>query len=396
MEQYDQWQQLLPMVEPFYAVKSNPDPVILRLLSALGCGFDCATQGEIDLVLSGLGNDLNFADKPNSTDKMVYANPQKMKSHVEFAAQNGVCRTVFDGEDELYKLASVNDKLPEGRKLELLLRMSTDDEKSVCSFSHKFGCPAQEAPELLKIAQELNLNVVGVSFHVGSGCGDEGAYKKAFNDAYYVFEAAEQLGMPKMSMVDIGGGFPGDNLGSYREDAPTFPKIAKTVAAAITDFESKFFNQERKFRYIAEPGRYFCARSTTIASKVYGRKGGRGKNQALYIDNGVYGSFNNVVYDHFNPVPIKLQTALKGEEDLDSDEMIPTAIFGPTCDGLDQICDQKTTQMPRAEVDDWLLFENMGAYTHTASFVFNGYTHIPQYIHCINTTDYESEDSNGL
>ena len=43
------------MVEPFYAVKCNPDPVIVKLLAALGCGFDCATKGEIDLVLNGLG-----------------------------------------------------------------------------------------------------------------------------------------------------------------------------------------------------------------------------------------------------------------------------------------------------------------------------------------------------
>lgn len=55
VEQFDQWQHELPMVEPFYAVKCNPDPVVVRLLSALGCGFDCATQGEIDLVLNGLG-----------------------------------------------------------------------------------------------------------------------------------------------------------------------------------------------------------------------------------------------------------------------------------------------------------------------------------------------------
>ena len=160
-----------------------------------------------------------------------------MHSHLEFAGKNGVLRTVFDGEDELYKLAKVNDTLPEGKKFELLLRITTDDKMSVCSFSHKFGCPASEAPELLKVAKELNLNVVGVSFHVGSGCGDENAYNKAFNDAYKVFSAAEELCMPKMSMVDIGGGFPGDNKGSYREDAPTFPKIAMTVSSAISDFE---------------------------------------------------------------------------------------------------------------------------------------------------------------
>ena len=121
--------------------------------------------------------------------------------------------------------------------------------------------------------------------------------------------------------------------------------------------------------------------STTIASKVYGRKGGKGnKNQALYLDNGVYGSFNNVVYDHYHPIPKKLASdVVKQDEDL-----LPTAVFGPTCDGLDQICKQESTMMPRTEVGDWVLFENMGAYTHTASFVFNGYTHHPQYLHCIS------------
>ena len=41
------------MVEPFYAMKCNPDPVIDRLLATLGCGFDCATMGEINLLLNG-------------------------------------------------------------------------------------------------------------------------------------------------------------------------------------------------------------------------------------------------------------------------------------------------------------------------------------------------------
>lgn len=119
----------------------------------------------------------------------------------------------------------------------MLLRITTDDSQSVCSFSNKFGCPAQQAPALLEVAKELNLDVIGVSFHVGSGCGDEGAYSKAFDDAAFIFKTADDLGMPKMSMVDIGGGFPGDNIGSYREDAPTFPKIAKAVRSAVCNFE---------------------------------------------------------------------------------------------------------------------------------------------------------------
>ena len=80
-----------------------------------------------------------------------------------------------------------------------------------------------------------------------------------------------------MHMVDIGGGFPGDNNGSYRKDMPSFPEIAKNVRKAINDFKEKITdngNAPRALRFIAEPGRYFVYRSTTIATKIYGRKGG--------------------------------------------------------------------------------------------------------------------------
>lgn len=69
IKQYQKWTKNLPMVKPHYAVKCNPDPCVLRLLSAIGCNFDCATQGEIDLVLNGLGD---FGAQP---DQIVYANP---------------------------------------------------------------------------------------------------------------------------------------------------------------------------------------------------------------------------------------------------------------------------------------------------------------------------------
>ncbi len=117
VEQYDQWKRELPMVEPFYAMKCNPDPVIVRLLATLGCGFDCATMGEINLVLNDLGSDLSFKPKNLQVENLIYANPAKFQSHLEFATQNGVRMVTFDGEDELYKLAKVNEELPKGKKL---------------------------------------------------------------------------------------------------------------------------------------------------------------------------------------------------------------------------------------------------------------------------------------
>src|SRR5438552_14031717 len=49
--QFIRWKRNLPRIEPFYAVKCNPDPKVLRLLAFLGVGFDCASKDEIAKVL---------------------------------------------------------------------------------------------------------------------------------------------------------------------------------------------------------------------------------------------------------------------------------------------------------------------------------------------------------
>eukprot|EP00349_Pseudokeronopsis_sp_Brazil_P003517 CAMPEP_0202972012 /NCGR_PEP_ID=MMETSP1396-20130829/32578_1 /ASSEMBLY_ACC=CAM_ASM_000872 /TAXON_ID= /ORGANISM="Pseudokeronopsis sp., Strain Brazil" /LENGTH=475 /DNA_ID=CAMNT_0049701985 /DNA_START=88 /DNA_END=1512 /DNA_ORIENTATION=+ len=347
--QYNLWKQELPMVQPFYAVKCNPDPAIVRLLSFLGASFDCATQGEIDMVVNGLGDELSFGAKGCAATSIVYANPAKMSSMLEFAVKNGVRMTVFDGEDELYKISSI----PGGADMELLLRLTTDDKSSVCRFSKKFGCPVAEAPNLLRVAKELGLNVAGVSFHVGSGCGDPAAYSTAIEHARIVFEEGYRLGFTGMHIVDIGGGFPGDSM-NLLGNLPTFPEIAAAIRDAIETFKNSFENLPDNMRFIAEPGRFFVSASTTIATKVYSRKGGHNNYQALYVDDGVYGSFNNVIYDHAVPVPLRLTSVLDGENV--EGKGIPTAVFGPTCDGIDQMCALESTVLPRCEVGDWLIW----------------------------------------
>lgn len=41
---HEKWEESLPSVHPFYAVKCNNDPVLLQTLAQLGCGFDCASK----------------------------------------------------------------------------------------------------------------------------------------------------------------------------------------------------------------------------------------------------------------------------------------------------------------------------------------------------------------
>lgn len=75
-----------------------------------------------------------------------------------------------------------------GCSYRLVLRIATDDSKAVCRLSVKFGVPVKACRALLERAKELGLDVIGVSFHVGSGCTDPNAYTQAIADARCVFD----------------------------------------------------------------------------------------------------------------------------------------------------------------------------------------------------------------
>ena len=92
---------------------------------------------------------------------------------------------------------------------------------------------------------------------------------------------------------------------------------------------------------------------------------------ADYINDGVYGAFNCIMFDHQEPQPEVL--CLNGSFHVPSTVATCAAsVWGPTCDSIDVVC--PVTQLPRSlEVGDWLAFANMGAYTICAASQFNGF-----------------------
>ena len=42
--QLARWRAAFPRVVPYYAIKCNPDPAIVRTFMSLGCNFDCASR----------------------------------------------------------------------------------------------------------------------------------------------------------------------------------------------------------------------------------------------------------------------------------------------------------------------------------------------------------------
>lgn len=60
------------------------------------------------------------------------------------------------------------------------------------------------------------LQIVGVSFHVGSGCGEPEVFSRAIDHAAQLFALGETLGY-RMNLLDIGGGYPGGSDSSIDE-----------------------------------------------------------------------------------------------------------------------------------------------------------------------------------
>ncbi|KAG1361019.1 hypothetical protein COCNU_09G004820 [Cocos nucifera] len=160
-------------------------------MAALGSDFDCARRGEIESVLA-IGV---------SPDRIIYANPCKAESHIKYAANVGVNLTTFDCGEEIDKIRRWHPKC------ELLIRLKApDDGEARCPLGPKYGALPEEVVPLLQAANDAQLAVVGVSFHVGSGVTRSQVFQGAIAAAKAVFNAADQLGMPHMQIFDIGGG----------------------------------------------------------------------------------------------------------------------------------------------------------------------------------------------
>lgn len=370
IDRYFEWKQKLPRIEPFYAVKCNDDPVLLRVLASLGAGFDCASRGEIEAVAS-----IKCVDV---TSRIVFANPCKIRSHIAAASAIGVVLMTFDNVEELHKMAA-NHKAPE-----TILRIGVSDPSALCQLGGKYGAePLSAAPRLLESAAELGIRVVGVSFHVGSGCRDPRAFGVAIAHARRLFNFGKSLGH-KMRILDIGGGFPG-----FDSIEVTFDKIVDVIRPAIDEH----FGDDNDVQIIAEPGRFFAAAPMSLVANVIaavkvdsermndvidGNNVNTGNVQTLeppggfmyYVNDGVYGSFNCILFDHYQPHSRPLFDALD-DDDETSTTLHSTTIWGPTCDALDQI--ERLTQMRRLNVGDFIYWPQMGAYTTVAASNFNGF-----------------------
>jgi len=335
-KQFKRFRKCLPQVTPYYAIKANPHPSIIKAFVKLGASFDVASANEMKLVLA-LGA---------SPSKIIFANTIKCEKDIETARRRRVKLMTFDNEPELYKIAKYH---PGAR---VLVRIKVANEGSQVELSLKFGADSDQAFFLLRKAKALGLVPAGISFHVGSQSTNVENYLQALEISANIFKESKKNGLP-LKIMDIGGGFPIQHFD--REIGINFERMACQIRKHIkTSFD-------RNVKFIAEPGRFLAGPAGVLVTQVIGRTFRNNKNY-YYLNDGIYCDFSGMVFDHCK---YEFKTLRRGQTFI-------SALAGPTCDSFDTL--SMNEEIPELYVGDVVYVKNIGAYSSaSATPGFNGF-----------------------
>ena len=341
-----------PYAHIYYAIKSNPGEPVLKLLAELGSNFDVASRYELDKIMA-LGVDGN---------RLSYGNTIKKAKDIKYFYEKGVRMFATDSKDDLKTIAK---NAPGSR---IYVRMLVEGSDSAdWPLSRKFGCHPDMAYDILVLARDLGLTPYGVSFHVGSQQRDIGVWNEAIAKATYLFNSLEEEEGIRLTMINMGGGFPAHYI------QPT--NNLTDYASEITRYLQDDFGDELPM-IVLEPGRSLVGDCGILTSEVIlvSRKNNTALQRWVYQDAG---KFNGLIetLDECIKYPVITSKDSLGEKE---GEVI---LAGPTCDSMDIMYENTKYRMPISlKPGDKLYWLSTGAYTSTyASVEFNGFPPIKTY-----------------
>lgn len=323
--------------EVMFAVKTNPDPKVLRTIADAGVSrFDVASLVEIKTVVNAL---------PRA--KMYFMHPVKNREAIFEAYFNyGIRDFSLDSHEELQKILEVTNHADD---LNLYVRLSIASDKAAYSLAGKFGIKLEQAASLIMATRKASAKL-GLCFHVGSQCMNPQAYEDAVQT---VVDLITQTDV-RLDVIDVGGGFPSVYPGMTPPPLMDYMQAIKSVLSR----QPMLANCE----VLCEPGRALVAEGGSVVVRVELRKG-----NMLYINDGTYGSLFDAGVPNFN-YPVK---AIRPSGQMSSD-LMEFGFYGPTCDSMDHM--QGPFYLP-ADINegDWIEIGQLGAYGATMRTNFNGF-----------------------
>ncbi|MEM6585500.1 MAG: diaminopimelate decarboxylase [Pseudomonadota bacterium] len=331
-----------------FAVKSNPNLAVLRVLANQGYGADCVSIGEVRRALAA----------GVAPEKIVFSGVGKTHAELIAGLEAGIGQFNIESEEEGLELAEIAASM--GVTAQCTLRINPDvdagthDKISTGKADNKFGVPIDQAGQIFgKLAGQPSVNLRGVAVHIGSQLGDLTPLENAFEKIGTLVSALRGAGHD-ITHVDLGGGLgvpykAGDELPSPAEYGAMVARVTKDWGV----------------RLIFEPGRVIAGNAGVLLTRVVRVK--RGINDPFVI---VDAAMNDLA----RPALYGAYHDFVAVEPRGAD--MTANIVGPICETGDTFAMGRLTD--RLEAGDLAVFRTAGAYGATMASSYNSRGFVPE------------------
>ena len=316
-----------------YSVKANSNINLLKILAQLGMGFDVVSVGELKRAL-----------KAGATaNKIVFSGVGKSAADLAFAAEQKIYSINIESHQEIELIKN----LPNNPRISLRINPDMaanthpyiETGKSDC----KFGISETEALEIAKTYSPKEINLVGISAHIGSQITDVSLFLELAEKLKNLATHLKNLGH-KIDHLDVGGGLAID----YQLEKQYDPaQLVKDLKSSITDYD-----------LLMEPGRSIVAQSGAVVTSVITKKT-NGQRDFLVVDVGMNDLMRPALYSARHVI----------EEVKNSDNASTEyEVVGPVCETADSF---GAGHLLNSDAGDQLIIYSTGAYGSSMGSNYN-------------------------
>ena len=325
-----------------FAVKSNFNPTILKILAGMGAGADIVSGGELELALQ--------AGVP--ADKIVFSGVGKTRAELTAAIMAGIKQINAESESEIRLINEIaiglNQTAAVGIRVNPDVDARTHEKITTGKKENKFGIDWNDARRLFLSAEQFKgISLHGIEVHVGSQILELSPFREAFVKTKKMLNDLKEHGV-SIQTVDVGGG-----LGvAYKTDesAPSPADYIAVLQDVLGDFDGEF---------VFEPGRCISGDAGVLVASVV-RVKQTGDKRFAVLDAGMSDLVRPAMYDAYHNIE-----AVKGGEASERYDVV-----GPICESADIF--GKDRMLPELNEGDLIAIETAGAYGAAMASNYNG------------------------
>ncbi|SMC83890.1 diaminopimelate decarboxylase [Novosphingobium sp. B1] len=339
---------ILRDVKIAFAVKSNPNLAVLKVLAAEGYGADVVSGGEMERALAA----------GMAPDGIVFSGVGKTAAEMRRGIEAGIGQFNLESEEEGLELAEIAASM--GKVASAALRVNPDVDAgthgkiSTGKAENKFGVPFDRAAAIYgRLANAPGLNMRGLTLHIGSQLSKLEPLEAAFNKVGGLMEEIRAAGH-SVTHMDLGGG-----IGVPYRAGEAFPQPAE-YAAMVARVTGNW-----GVTLMFEPGRVITGNTGVLVTEVIRVKEGA-SNPWVVVDAAMNDLARPALYDAWHDFAAVQPNG----------ETFTANIVGPICESSDTFAMART--IDRVGRGDLAVFRTAGAYGATMANTYNSRPLVPE------------------